>query len=153
MSSYNCCFLTSIQISQKAGQVIWYSHLLNNFPQFVVIHTVKSFGIVNKAEVDIFLELSCFFVDPMDVGNLTSGSSAFLNPAWTSGSSQFTYCWRITCSPRDSQESSPTPQFKGINSSALSFLYSPTFTSIYDYWKNHSFVWTNLCWQSNVSAF
>ena len=81
MSSYNCCFLTSIQISQKAGQVIWYSHLLNNFPQFVVIHTVKSFGIVNKAEVDIFLELSCFFVDPMDVGNLTSGSSAFLNPA------------------------------------------------------------------------
>jgi len=81
MSSYNCCFLTSIQISQKAGQVIWYSHLLNNFPQFVVIHTVKSFGIVNKAEVDIFLELSYFFVDPMDVGNLISGSSAFLNPA------------------------------------------------------------------------
>ena len=57
--------------------MVWYSHLLKNFPQFVVIHTVKSFGIVNKAEVDVFLELSCFFDDPMDVGNLTSGSSAF----------------------------------------------------------------------------
>ena len=56
--------------------MIWYSHLLKNFPQFVVIHTVKSFGIVNKAEVDVFLELSCFFDDPTDVGNLISGSSA-----------------------------------------------------------------------------
>ena len=55
----------------------WYSHLFINFPQFVVIHTVKGFGIVNKAEVDIFLELSCFFNDPADVGNLISGSSAF----------------------------------------------------------------------------
>ena len=58
-----------------------------------------------------------------------------------------------SCSPRDSQQSSPTPQFKSINSSMLSFLYSPTLTSIHDYWKNHSFDWTNLCWQSNVSAF
>ena len=57
--------------------MVWYSHLLKNFPQFVVIHTVKSFGIVNKAEVDVFLELSCFFDDPTDVGNLISGSSAF----------------------------------------------------------------------------
>jgi len=57
--------------------VVWYSHLLKNFPQFVVIHTVKGFGIVNKAEVDVFLELSCFFNDPADVGNLISGSSAF----------------------------------------------------------------------------
>ena len=57
--------------------MIWYSHLLKNFPQFVVIHTVKGFGIVNKAEVDVFLELSCFFDDPTDVGNLISGSSAF----------------------------------------------------------------------------
>jgi len=57
--------------------VVWYSHLLKNFPQFVVIHTVKSFGIVNKAKVDTFLELSCFFDDPADVGNLISGSSAF----------------------------------------------------------------------------
>ena len=57
--------------------MVWYSHLLKNFPQFVVIHTVKGFGIVNKAEVDVFLELSHFFDDPTDVGNLISGSSAF----------------------------------------------------------------------------
>ena len=64
MSSSNCCFLTCIQISQEAGQVIWYSHLFKNFLQLVVIHTVKGFGIVNKAEMDVFLELSCFFDDP-----------------------------------------------------------------------------------------
>ena len=57
--------------------MVWYSHLLKNFPQFVVIHTVKGFGMVNKAEIDAFLELSCFFYDPADVGNLISGSSAF----------------------------------------------------------------------------
>ena len=57
--------------------MVWYSHLLKNFPQFVVIHTVKGFGIVNKAEIDVFLELSCFFDDPIDVGNLISASSAF----------------------------------------------------------------------------
>ena len=57
--------------------MVWYSHLLKNFPQFIVIHTVKGFGLVSKAEVDVFLELSCFFDDPVDVGNLISGSSAF----------------------------------------------------------------------------
>ena len=57
--------------------MVWYSHLLMNFPQFLVIHTVKGLGIVNKAEIDVFLELSCFFDDPADVGNLISGSSAF----------------------------------------------------------------------------
>ena len=57
--------------------MVWYSHLLKNLPQFVVVHTVKSFGIVNKTEIDVFLELSCFFSDPVDVGNLISGSSAF----------------------------------------------------------------------------
>ena len=66
-----------IQISQEAGQVVWYFHLVKNFPQFAVIHTGKGFGIVNKAEIDVFLELSCFFNDPADVGNLISGSSAF----------------------------------------------------------------------------
>ena len=70
MSSSNCCFLTCIQISQEEGKVVWYSHLLNNFPQFVVMHTVQGFGVVNKAEVDVFLELSCFFDDPKDIGNL-----------------------------------------------------------------------------------
>ena len=62
---------------QEAGEVVWSSHLLKNFPQFVVIHTVKGFGRVNKAEVDVLLELSCFFDDPTDVGNLISGSSSF----------------------------------------------------------------------------
>ena len=93
MSSSNCCFLICKEISQEAGKVVWYSHLLKNFPQFVVIHTVKGFGIVNKAEIDVFMELSCFFDDPLDVGNLISGSSAFSKPVWTSGSSQFTYCF------------------------------------------------------------
>ena len=77
ISGSNCCFLTCIQVSQEAGKVVWYSHLLKNFPQFVVIHIVKGFGIVNKAEVDVFLELSCFFDDPTDVVNLISGASAF----------------------------------------------------------------------------
>ena len=77
MSSFNCCFLTCIQVSQKAGLVVWYSHLFQNFPQFIVNNTVKGFGIVNKAEIDVFLEPSCFFNDPADIGNLISGSSAF----------------------------------------------------------------------------
>ena len=77
MSSSNCCFLTCIQISQEAGQVIWYFHLFKNFLQFVMIHTVKGFAIVNKAEVDVFLKLSRCFNDPTDVGNLISDSSAF----------------------------------------------------------------------------
>ena len=77
MSISNHCFLTCIQVSQEAGQVVWCSHLFQNFPQFIVIHTVKGFGIVNKAEIDVFLELSCFLDDPADVGNLISGSSAF----------------------------------------------------------------------------
>ena len=76
-SGYNWCFFTYIQISQEAGKVVWYSHLLKNCSQFVVIHTVKDFGVVNKAEVDTCLEFSCFLYDTMDIGNLTSGSSAF----------------------------------------------------------------------------
>ena len=75
--------MTYIQISHEAGQVVWYSYLLKNFPQFVVVHTVKGFDIVNKAEVDVFLELSCFFDDPTDVGNLISGSSAFSKSSLT----------------------------------------------------------------------
>ena len=77
MSSSNCSFLTCKQNSQEAGQVVWYSHLLKNFLQFVVIHTVKGFAVANKSEVDVFLELSCFFDDTTDVGNLISGSSVF----------------------------------------------------------------------------
>ena len=77
MSSSNCCFPTCVQVSQEAGQVVWYSHLFQNFPQFIVMHSVKGFGIVNKVEIDVFLELSCFFDDPEDIGNLISGFSAF----------------------------------------------------------------------------
>ena len=77
MSSSNCYFLTCIQVSQEAGQVIWYSHLFKNFPEFIVIHTIKGFGIVNTAEIDVFLELSFLFGDPAGVCNFISGSSAF----------------------------------------------------------------------------
>ena len=77
MSSSNCCFLTCIQVSQKSGKVVWYSHLFKNVPQFVVIHTVKGFSLVTQTEVDVFLEFSCFFCDLPDVGNLIPDSSAF----------------------------------------------------------------------------
>ena len=73
----NCCFLICIQISQEAGQVVWYSHFFQNFPQFIVIHTVKGIGIVSRAEIDVFLEFSCIFDHPADIGNLISGFSAF----------------------------------------------------------------------------
>ena len=77
MSSSNCCFLTCIQVSQEAGKIVWYFYLFENFPQSAVIHTGKGFSIVNEAEVDIFMEFSCFFYDLADVGNLISGSSVF----------------------------------------------------------------------------
>ena len=76
MYDSNYCFLTCIQVSQEADKVVWYSHLLKNFPQFVVIHTVKVFSIVKEA-VDGFLAFPCFSYDPVDVNSLTSGSSAF----------------------------------------------------------------------------
>ena len=78
MSGSNCCFLTCIQVSQVAGKVVWYSHLFKNFPQFVVIHTVKGFSIVNETKIS--LEFPCLFYDPADVGNLISGSFAFSKP-------------------------------------------------------------------------
>ena len=93
MSSPNCYFLTCIQISQEAGQVVWYSHLFKNFP--VCCDPRKGFGILNKEEVDVFLELSCFFNDPMDVAIWSLVPLPFLNPAWTSESSQFRYCWSL----------------------------------------------------------
>ena len=93
MSNSNYCFLTCIQVYQEAGQDVWYTHLFQNFPQFIVIHTVEGFGIVNKAEIDVFLELSCFFDDPEDVGNLISDSSAFSKTSlniW-----KFMFCWSL----------------------------------------------------------
>ena len=99
MSSSNCCFLICIQISQEAGQVVWYSHLLKNFPQFVVIHIVKGFSVANEAEVVFFLELSCFLDDPVDVVNLICGFSAFSKSSLTIWKFRFTYyqrlAWRI----------------------------------------------------------
>ena len=76
MSSSNCCFLTYRQISQEAGQVVWYSHLFKNFPRFVMINTVKGFSIAMEAELDV-LEFSCFFYHPKNVANLIAASSAF----------------------------------------------------------------------------
>ena len=94
----NCCFLICIQVSQEAGKLAGYSQLLKNFPQFVVIHTVKGFSIVSETEIDIFLEFLCFFYDPVDVGDLISGS-AFSKSSLNNGSSLFTYyrslAWRI----------------------------------------------------------
>ena len=103
MSSSDFCFLTCIQISQEASQVVWYSHLFQNFPQFVVIHIVKGFAVVSKAEIDVFLELSCFFDDLADAGNLISGSSAFSKTSLNNQlelsseheSSQFMYSWSL----------------------------------------------------------
>ena len=77
MFGSNGCFLPHIQVSEETGKVVWYSHIFKNFPQFVVIHTVKGFSVVSEAEVDVFLEFPCFFYDPVDVDSLLSGSSAF----------------------------------------------------------------------------
>ena len=77
MFGSNCCFLTCTQVLQEGGKVLWYSHLFKNFPQFFVIHTVKIFGIDDEVEIDVFLEFSYFFNDPVDVGNFVSGSAAF----------------------------------------------------------------------------
>ena len=124
MSGSNCCFLTCIQISQEAGQAVWYSHVFQNFPQFVVIHTIKDFNVVSEAEVDFFLEFSCFFYDPSVQFSSVAQSCPtlcdpmnhsrpglpvhqilaiwsrvplpFLNPACISGSSLFTYCWSLS---------------------------------------------------------
>ena len=97
MSSSNCCLLTYVQISQETGKVVWYSHLLKSFPQFVMIHTVKGFGVINKAEVDVFLEFSCFFDGPKYVSNLISGSSDFSKSSLNIWSLWLTYCWRLAC--------------------------------------------------------
>ena len=87
-----CYFLTCIQVSQKKGNVVWHSHLIKNIPQFVVIHTVKGFRVVNEAEVDVFLEFLCFSYYPTNADNFIFGSSEFSNPAFMSENSQFTYC-------------------------------------------------------------
>ena len=107
MLTSNCCFLTCIQISQE-GQVVWYSHLFKNFPQFIVIYTVKVFGLVNKTEVDFFfLKFSCSFDDPMDVGSLISGSSAFSKSRLLEGTN------RTLCTPASRRKVLPC-SFKNL---------------------------------------
>ena len=96
MSSSNCCFLTCIQISQEAGKVLWYYHLFQNFPQFVVIHTVKVFGIVNKAEVDVFLELSCFSMIQWMLAIWSVVPLLFLKAAWSAFSKCSLNIWKFT---------------------------------------------------------
>ena len=95
MFSSNCCFLTCVQVSQEAGQVVWYSHLFQNFPQFIVIHTVKGFGIVNKAQIDAFWNSLAFLMIQWVLAIWSLIPLPFLKPAWTSGSSRFTYCWSL----------------------------------------------------------
>ena len=95
VASWSC-----IQVSWETGKVDWYSHLFKDFPHrqrlyFVLIHIVKDFSVVNEAEVDIFLDFSCFFYGPVNVGNLISGSSPFANPACTSGGCWFMHCWSL----------------------------------------------------------
>ena len=95
MLGSNCCFFNCRQIFQEAGKVVWYSHFFKNFPQFVVIHTVKGFGIVDKAKVNIFLELSCFLMIQWILVIWCLLPLPFLNLAWTSGISRFRYCWSL----------------------------------------------------------
>ena len=95
MSSSNCCFLTCIEVSQEAGQVVWYSHLFQNFPQFIVIHTVKGFGIVNKAEINVFPGTLAFSMIQWMLVVWSLIPLPFLKPAWTSGSLWFMYCWSL----------------------------------------------------------
>ena len=95
MTSSNCCFLTCIQVSQQAGQVVWYSHLLQNVPQFTVIHTIQGFGIVNKTEIDVFWNSLAISMIQQMLGIWPLVSLPFLKPAWTSGSSLFTCCWSL----------------------------------------------------------
>ena len=95
MSGSNCCFLTYIQVSQEAAKVVWYSHLFKNFPQFVVIYTVKGFSIFNEAEVDIFWKSLAFSMIQHMLAIWPLVLLPFLNPAWTSGGSWFMTCWSL----------------------------------------------------------
>ena len=138
-----CFFLTCIQVSQEVGKVVWYSHLFKNFPQFVVIHTVKGFGIGNKAEVDDFLEFPCFFCDPTNVGNLISSSSAFaksnlniwkfsvhilLKPSLENFEHYFASMWNecnwviVYCSYQGCHLSASSAQLRGTNSLYYTYL-------------------------------
>ena len=81
LSNSDCCFLSCIQVSQETGKMVWYSHLSKSFPQFVMIHRVKGFSIVNETEIDVFLKFPCFLYNPANVGNLISSSFPFSKPS------------------------------------------------------------------------
>ena len=152
MSTSNCCFLICIQVSQEVGQVVWYSHLSKNSP-VCVVHTVKGFGIVNKAEEDVFLELS-LFDDPTDVGNLISGSSAFsksslniwkftvhilLRPGLENFEHYFTSVW-------DDSNCAVVWAFFWI-----AFLWDGMKTDFFQSWVHH---WVfQICWHLECSTF
>ena len=96
MTSSICCFLTCIQVSQEAGKAVWYSHLFQNFSQFVVIHTIKGFSIVSEAEVGGFLEFPCLLCDPTDVGSLISSHFSFTESSLYIWKFSVHYCWSLT---------------------------------------------------------
>ena len=98
MSGFNCCLLTCILVPQESGQVVWYSHLFKNFPQFVVIYRVKGFSIISDAEVDVFWNSLAFSMIQQMLSFWSLVPLPFLNPAFTSGSSQFTHRWSLAWS-------------------------------------------------------
>ena len=143
MSSSNCCFLTYIQISQESGQVVWYSHLFQNFPQFVVIHTVKGFGIINEA--DVFLEFSCFLDDPTDVGNLISGSSAFSK----SSLNIWNFSVHVLLKPRlENFEHYPTSVWDECNCAVVWAFFGIAF--LRDWNENWLFQFCGHCWVFHI---
>ena len=125
VSSSNCCFLTCIQVSQEAGQEVWYSHLFQNFPQFIVIHRVKGFGIVNKAEIDIFWNSLPFSMIQQMLSIWSLVPLTFLKPAWTSGYAKSLQSYPTLCNPIDgSPPGSPAPgilQARTLEWVAISF--------------------------------
>ena len=154
MSSSNCCFLTCIQISQEACQVVWYPHLFQNFLQFVVIHTVKGIGTVNKAEVDFFWNSLTFSMNQRMLEIWSLVPLPFLNPAWTSGSSWFTYCWSLAW--RILNITLLACEIEGIvqkseHSLALSFLGTGVKTDLF---QSSGHCWGfQICWHIECSTF
>ena len=154
MSNSNCCFLTYIQISQEAYHVVWYSHLFQNFLQFIVIHTIKGFGIVNKAEIHVFLELSLFSLIQWMLAIWSLVPLPFLKPTWTSGSSKFTYCWslcwRILSITLLACEMSAVAR-KFEHSLALPFFGIGMKTDLF---QSHGHCWVvQICWHIEYSTF
>ena len=148
MFSSNCCFLTCIEISQKAGKVVWYS-LLVSFPQFVVIHIIKGFFMVNRAEVGVFLESFSFSIILRMLAVWSLVPLSFLNPAWTYGISQFMYCWRLAwrnyfdsmwdeCNCVVAEHSLKSPSMRIARKTTFSVLWPLlSFPQFLAYWVQH----------------